>query len=361
MKREARTFRPASLTVEPTYERVFPSDRNVVFTNYGKTAIERIVQREELAGTTILLPALLVRDCFETIFDEYGIEPIFVDVNPRTYQMDFAEASRKIGDADSLLLLHTYGVPADASRWRRLASNHDVLLIEDCARALGATVEGRPVGSFGDFAVFSLHKVTPLVEGGALVGRFDGTGLDPGEVSLSDVQPFLPESIRSATASGYRWLERLADAGDDPAADGWNHSLHQLDRLNEYLFYYHLARGFERRVRRNLELARRIRSSLEPYDLEFQSTPHGTCPFHYVGISVSDRRDDLVRRLRRTDIPVTTLWRSPLPTAYLEPRHIVERYPHTRKLMETGLQLPVVEMDETDVSTAIELITDATS
>jgi dTDP-4-amino-4,6-dideoxygalactose transaminase len=76
----------------------------------------------------------------------------------------------------ALYLIHYLGWPQPVARIERLCRKYGVLLIEDCALSLLSETEGRPLGSFGDHAVFCLYKTLPVPNGGVLVqnrGRLD--------------------------------------------------------------------------------------------------------------------------------------------------------------------------------------------
>jgi dTDP-4-amino-4,6-dideoxygalactose transaminase len=71
----------------------------------------------------------------------------------------------------ALLLIHYLGFPQNSERWRSWCDAHGLLLIEDAAQALLASIDGRPAGSFGDLAVFSLYKTYGVPDGGAALCR----------------------------------------------------------------------------------------------------------------------------------------------------------------------------------------------
>jgi perosamine synthetase len=73
----------------------------------------------------------------------------------------------------AILVVHYAGYPADLAALRAIADRHGIALIEDCAHALGAQFQSRPIGSFGDSAIFSFQAIKHMttVDGGALVLR----------------------------------------------------------------------------------------------------------------------------------------------------------------------------------------------
>ena len=112
------------------------------------------------------MPAFFPDD-FVGVFVKYRITPVFVDVDPQTYHLDLrAVTTAQLNRAKALLVEHTFGLPADGAAFRAFCDEHGLVLIEDCARALGSTSGGRLVGSFGQYAVFSLPKCAPVRAGG---------------------------------------------------------------------------------------------------------------------------------------------------------------------------------------------------
>lgn len=96
-----------------------------------------------------------------------GATPVFADIDPVTYNLDPAAAERAVRehDADAILVVHLYGLPAEMDRFRDIAADEDVLLVEDAAQAHGATYRGDPVGSFGDAAAFSFYPTKNMTTG----------------------------------------------------------------------------------------------------------------------------------------------------------------------------------------------------
>ncbi len=91
----------------------------------------------------------------ETI-DECGATPIFVDIDPRTYNIDPAKIESKITrKTKAILPVHLYGQSADMDQILKLAKKHNLRVIEDCAQALGAKYKNQKVGSLGDAGCLS--------------------------------------------------------------------------------------------------------------------------------------------------------------------------------------------------------------
>lgn len=103
-----------------------------------------------------------------------GGRPVYVDMDPRTYNIDPADLARKLtAKSRAVIVQHTFGIPCKLDAVREVTARRRLFLVEDCAHALGATHGGREVGTFGDAAVFSFgrDKVISSVFGGMLVVR----------------------------------------------------------------------------------------------------------------------------------------------------------------------------------------------
>jgi dTDP-4-amino-4,6-dideoxygalactose transaminase len=69
----------------------------------------------------------------------------------------------------AVLLIHTLGIPQDIDQFLQLRDEHGFVLVEDCAHALYGEFQGKPLGSFGDYAIFCPYKTLPVPNGGVLV------------------------------------------------------------------------------------------------------------------------------------------------------------------------------------------------
>lgn len=93
---------------------------------------------------------------------------------------DDAELETLLGPrVRALLLVHALGFPQDSPRWRRWCDQRGLLLIEDGAQTWLARIGDRPVGSWGDLSLFSLHKTLGVPDGAAVVWREDAAGVGP--------------------------------------------------------------------------------------------------------------------------------------------------------------------------------------
>jgi len=101
-----------------------------------------------------------------------GATPVFVDIDPRTLNLDPAKIEEAITPRTrAIVVVHTFGCPAALAEILEIAGRHRLSVIEDACEAIGAEYEGRKVGSFGDAGVFGFYpnKQITTGEGGILV------------------------------------------------------------------------------------------------------------------------------------------------------------------------------------------------
>lgn len=101
-----------------------------------------------------------------------GATPVFADSEPGYWQLDLAAAERKITERTRAIMpVHLYGQACDMDAVTTLARKYGLLVVEDCAEALGTRWKGRHVGTFGDVSTFSFfgNKTITTGEGGMVV------------------------------------------------------------------------------------------------------------------------------------------------------------------------------------------------
>jgi dTDP-4-amino-4,6-dideoxygalactose transaminase len=113
-------------------------------------------------GDEVVTPALSFVASASTIVMA-GARPIFVDVEPRTYALDpDALEAALTPRTRAIVVVHLYGHPAPIDRLAEIARRRGVALVEDAAQAIGATWDGRPIGSWGDAACLSFYPTKNL-------------------------------------------------------------------------------------------------------------------------------------------------------------------------------------------------------
>jgi dTDP-4-amino-4,6-dideoxygalactose transaminase len=121
-------------------------------------------------GDEVIVPSLSFIATANAVW-HCGATPVFADIDPRTYNLDPAAAQRAITERTKAIMpVHQVGLPADMDAFLDLGERHGVTIVEDAACAIGARYKGRPIGSLGPLACFSLHprKVITTGEGGMI-------------------------------------------------------------------------------------------------------------------------------------------------------------------------------------------------
>lgn len=103
--------------------------------------------------------------------------PVFADLNPSTYNLDPADVERRITPkTKAIIAVHLAGNPCELDALKRIADEHNLILIEDCAQAWGAKYRGKPIGSIGHIACWSLQNSKHITTGdGGVVASNDET------------------------------------------------------------------------------------------------------------------------------------------------------------------------------------------
>jgi perosamine synthetase len=122
-------------------------------------------------GDEVIVPAMTFAATANSVVYQGGT-PVFADVEPQTLLLDPLQVAAKITPRTKAVVAVDYaGQPCDYTALRDIVEKHGVLLIADACHALGASCEGKPVGSLADLTVFSFHPVKHITtgEGGMVV------------------------------------------------------------------------------------------------------------------------------------------------------------------------------------------------
>jgi dTDP-4-amino-4,6-dideoxygalactose transaminase len=110
-----------------------------------------------------------------------GARPVFVDVDPSTFNIDPADAASKVTERTKAIIpVHLFGQCADMTAIDSLAKRHQLLVVEDAAQAIGAEFQGRRAGSLGSIGCFSFYPTKNL----GAIG--DGGMLTTDDAALAD-------------------------------------------------------------------------------------------------------------------------------------------------------------------------------
>jgi perosamine synthetase len=147
------------------------TDYATVF-NSGTSALHSILLAHGIGkGDEVIVPSFtFIATANSPMF--VGAKPVFADIEEDTLGLDPESVKKKITDKTRAILpIHYGGCPCKIRELREIADANDLLLIEDAAEAMGASIDNKKVGTFGDSAVLSFcqNKIITTGEGGAVV------------------------------------------------------------------------------------------------------------------------------------------------------------------------------------------------
>lgn len=145
-----------------------------IATTSGTTALEVAIRAAGLGiGDKILTtPFSFIASTNAIVYS--GATPVFADIDSNTYNIDPEQIEKKLiqePGIKALLIVHLFGCPCDMDRISSIVKKYNLILIEDCAQAHGATWNGKHVGSFGDVSAFSFYPTKNMTtgEGGMVI------------------------------------------------------------------------------------------------------------------------------------------------------------------------------------------------
>lgn len=154
----------------------FVGVKHALLLNSGTAAIHAALYATGVKpGDEVITTAYTFAGTFQPILHQ-GAIPVFVDIDPDTFNLDVAQIEARITDRTRAILpVHIHGLPADLDEIIAIARKRDLAVIEDGCQAHGATYKGARVGSFGDVSAFSLNSTKILCggEGGLLATNDD--------------------------------------------------------------------------------------------------------------------------------------------------------------------------------------------
>jgi perosamine synthetase len=159
----------------PAFERAIAEragTKYAVAVNSGTSALHLCVKAAGIGpgDEVITTPFSFVASANCALFE--GGVPVFVDIDPATWNLDVARIERAITPRTKAILpVHVFGRPCDMAKIVELADAYGLAVIEDACEAIGATVDGKSAGAFGQTGTFAFYpnKQITTGEGGAIV------------------------------------------------------------------------------------------------------------------------------------------------------------------------------------------------
>ncbi|WP_287963200.1 DegT/DnrJ/EryC1/StrS family aminotransferase [Alcanivorax sp.] len=252
-----------------------------------------------------------------------GAVPRFVDIEPDRFTMapeSLARLLQKEPDIRALVVVHLYGQMADMPAIMGLAEKHGLIVIEDCAQAHGATLGGRPAGTWGEAGAFSFYPTKNL-----------GAVGDGGAVVTNDTDT----ALRLRALRQYGWDDQRISR-----VEGVNSRLDELQAAILRVKLRHLDAMNAGRAR----IARRYLEGLAQVDgIQLPTvTAGGTHVWHQFVIR-SKRRDELAAHLRSIGIGCAVHYprAAHMMPAYGNPEYVSVSLAETEQCVNRILSLPM--------------------
>ena len=267
---------------------------------------------------------------------QMGARLVFADIDPKTLCLDPEDVAKHITPATKAIIpVHLFGQAAPLDDIFALANPAQIHVIEDCAQAIGATQNGRSVGSFGAMGCFSFYPTKNLGadgDGGALVTNDEA----------------LAKKLKMLRVHG---IERR-----------YHHDLHgfnsRLDELQAAILRVklpHLNRWNARRA----EIAARYTAGLQDLPIETPTTAPGNGHVFHVYHLLTARRDDLQKHLADHGVPTIIYYPQPLhlQKCYADQDWREGQFPIAETISKKILPLPMYpELTDAQVDHVIKTI-----
>ncbi len=152
---------------------------NVLATSSGTAALHLAFLLSGVRPGDEVITTSMTAEPTNTTILQVGAKPVFADVDATTGNLSPSSVESLITKSTrAICVVHYAGYPARLNELRKLADQYGLSLIEDCAHALGAAYDNQPIGSVGDYAIFSFQAIKHMttIDGGILAMK------DPGKV-----------------------------------------------------------------------------------------------------------------------------------------------------------------------------------
>jgi len=268
-----------------------------------------------------------------------GAIPVFVDVDPTTYNMDPALIAAAITPRTKAIMpVHLYGLMADMPAILMVAQAHNIPVVEDCAQAHGASIDGRVAGSWGDVAAFSFYpskNLGAIGDGGAIT------------TNREDI------AVKMQRLRQYGWERKYFST--EP--NGLNSRLDELQAVILDVRLTHLDAATDRRN----QIAHEYNHQFADLPIQLPLIPDTNRVVHHLYVIQTPHRDALLAQLKERGIGCDIHY--PLPT-HKQPIYTqytpVWALPVTNCLANQALSLPnFPELTDAEVAQVVQVVRQA--
>lgn len=300
----------------------------------GTSAITLALRALEIGnGDEVLVPNNTFIGTAEPVW-EVGAKPILVDIEPENYGMDLRHLESLISSKTKAIIpVHLFGNPVDMAGILSLATKYDLKVIEDCAQAHLAAVNGTPVGTLGHAATFSFYP-------GKNLGAIGDAGF-----------------VMSESESVYQQMRLLIDHGrrEKYLHDilGGNYRMDGIQAAVLSVKLNHLEAWTNSRIR----IAKTYDKALQLLGFKtLRPIQNAKCVYHIYPVEVSNR-EDILAHFKKREIQTGIHYPIPLSCqpAFEFLGYKKGQFPISEKIASRMMSLPMYpELSENQVATVMQ-------
>ena len=264
-----------------------------------------------------------------------GATPVFADCTADTWEIDPEDVRRKITKKTKAIIgVHLYGQPFDVAAVSKIAKEHGLYLVEDCAQAHDALFEGKKAGSLCDIGCFSFYPGKNLYafgEGGAV------------------------------TSNRTEWIDKIQVIKNQGSKERYRHELlgfnYRMEGIQGAVLSVSL-RYLEDWTTRRREIGKRYLAEIRNKKLLMQAHPENTTPVFHLFELQTENPEALIAYMREHDTECNRHYPVPchLQEAYRHLGYKKGDCPNAEQLADRCVTLPLFpEMTEEEVSLVIDL------
>jgi dTDP-4-amino-4,6-dideoxygalactose transaminase len=307
--------------------------KEITKTNYGRTALQLILDKYKLKNCKIIVPAYTC-PVFYDIFKRNNIEPILVDVNLKTFNLDQHELKKCINPSiKAIITVDVNGLPCEIEKIKKIAKK--TFIIEDCAHSLGATHNGKQVGLTGNASFFSLYKNLPTIKGGFSLTKDQLSNLEKEREFLKMLLKLIYYTNKNANL--YRSIKKdNYEYEKDLVYD--NIRSKSPNQLVENIGSMYIKR-LPQIIKRRRKIAKTIIKNLSNLDLMFQEDKKREHIYTYFSFllpnDIKEKRLLLLKILKNEGIICRMVWDKPLSSL------INCKCPNSKEISERIITIPI--------------------
>ena len=258
-----------------------------------------------------------------------GAKPVFVDVNENAL-IDAINIKEVISSkTKAIIAVHLYGYPCDIEEIRKISDKYSVTIIEDCSQAHGASINGKKIGSMGDFSAFSFYPTKPL-------GAYGDAGI-----------------ICTNNLEKYELLKKLRFYGIEKdyiaEVNGYNS---RMDEIQAAILNFKL-KNLEENIKHRKNIAEIYYKNLSREIFRPIPMPiNSNCSYYLVPFYFSEDRDLFQNTLRNYGVGTNVSYKNPihLMKAYEDLGYKNNDLPKTESFCLHNISLPIFNSMPTEIA-----------